>query len=48
MEVQLRIHELDEVVQSKELGSHARLVSEEVSLLEEVSIQGIEKTLWTW
>lgn len=34
VEVESRIHELDKVVESKELGSHARLVAKEVSLLE--------------
>lgn len=34
VEVESRIHELDKVVESKELGTHARLVAKEVSLLE--------------
>lgn len=34
MEVEGGIHELDKMVESKELGAHARLVTEEVAFLE--------------
>ena len=34
MKVESRIHELDEMVQSEKLGTHAGLVTEEVTLLE--------------
>ena len=33
MQVQLRIHELDEVVEGEQLGAHAGLVTEEISFL---------------
>ena len=34
MEIKGRVHELDEVVKGEELGAHAGLVAEEISLLE--------------
>lgn len=34
MEIKGRVHELDEVVEGKELGAHAGLVAEEIALLE--------------
>lgn len=33
MEVELRVHELDEVVNGEELGVHAGLIAEEVLFL---------------
>ena len=33
MQVECRIHELNEMVQSEKLGAHARLVTEEITLL---------------
>ncbi len=34
MEVESWVHELDEMVEGEELGAHARLVPEEIALLE--------------
>lgn len=42
MEVEFGVHELDEVIERQELGSHAGLVAEEVALLGDVSFLGTQ------